>query len=188
MLEGLEGFKDKKINNVLDSINKSKKVEYSNFIFALGILNIGKKTAYVLSRKFKTLDDLKNATVEDLIQIEDIGEIVATSIVEYFQDEENLTNIDKLLANGVEIIWAAEVKTDSPFANKTIVLTGSLENFGRTELTKILQDLGANVTSSVSKKTDLVIAGADAGSKLTKAKELGIEVIDENMLMEMLNS
>ena len=188
MLEGLEGFKDKKINNVLDSINKSKKVEYSNFIFALGILNIGKKTAYVLSRKFKTLDDLKNATVEDLIQIEDIGEIVATSIVEYFQDQENLTNIDKLLANGVEIIWPAEVKTDSPFANKTIVLTGSLENFGRIELTKILQDLGANVTSSVSKKTDLVIVGVDAGSKLTKAKELGIEVIDENMLMEMLNN
>lgn len=188
MLEGLEGFKDKKINNVLDSINKSKKVEYSNFIFALGILNIGKKTAYVLSRKFKTLEDLKNATIEDLVQIEDIGEIVATSIVEYFQDQENLTNIDKLLANGVEIIWPAEVKTDSPFANKTIVLTGSLENFGRTELTKILQDLGANVTSSVSKKTDLVIVGADAGSKLTKAKELGIEVIDENMLMEMLNN
>ena len=186
MLEGLEGFKEKKINNIIQSIEKSKRIDWSNFIFSLGILNIGKKTAFVLSKKFATIEELKNATVEDLTQIEDIGEIVATSIVEYFQDQDNLNNINKLFENGVEINKPAEVSTNSPFANKTIVLTGSLSSYGRNELTKILLNLGANVTSSVSKKTDLVIAGEEAGSKLTKAKELGIEVIDEEKLLELL--
>ena len=121
------------------------------------------------------------------MQIEDIGEIVATSIVEYFENQDNLTNIQKLFDAGVEIVMPKEMVTDSYFSNKTIVLTGSLKNYGRTELTKILLDLGANVTGSVSKKTDLVIAGEEAGSKLTKAQELGIEVIGEEKLLELLN-
>lgn len=186
MLEGLEGFKEKKINNIIQSIEKSKRIDWSNFIFSLGILNIGKKTAFVLSKKFTTLEELKNASIEELTQIEDIGEIVATSIVEYFQDQDNLNNINKLFENGVEINKPAETNVNSPFANKTVVLTGSLSSYGRNELTKILLNLGANVTSSVSKKTDLVIAGEEAGSKLTKAKELGIEVINEETLLELL--
>ena len=186
MLVGLEGFKDKKINNLIQSIEKSKSIDWSNFIFALGIMNIGKKTAYVLSKKYNTIDDLKSATIEDLTSIDDVGEIVATSIVEYFQDEDNLTNINKLFQEGVKINKSLNINTNSQFANKTIVLTGSLNNYTRPELTKILMDKGANVTSSVSKKTDLVIVGIDAGSKLDKAKELGIKTIDEETLIQML--
>lgn len=186
MLTGLEGFKDKKINNLIDSIAKSRNIDWSNFIYSLGILNIGKKTAFVLSKKYSDIQSLKNATIEELTKIEDIGEIVATSIVDYFNDEENLTNIQKLFENGVKINKAENLTTNSNFTNKTIVLTGALNNYSRQELTKILQNLGANVTSSVSKKTDMVIAGADAGSKLDKAKELNITLIDEQKLMEML--
>ena len=185
-LQGLEGFKDKKINNLLTSIENSKQVEWSNFIFALGILNVGKKTAFVLSKRYPTLDALKGATLEDLTSINDIGEVVAKSIVEYFEDEDNLNNINKMLELGVNIKFATEVNTDNYFSGKKIVLTGGLDNFGRSELTKILLNFGADVTSSVSKNTDLVIAGHDAGSKLDKAKSLNIEVIDESRLLELL--
>jgi len=186
MLEGLEGFKDKKISNLIEAIEKSKKIDWSNFIFALGIMNIGKKTAFVLSKKYSSIDDLKNATLEDLTAIEDIGEIVASSIIEYFSDADNLENINMLFELGVEINKPEQVNENSNFVNKTIVLTGSLTNFTRPDLTKILLNMGANVTSSVSKKTDLVIAGEDAGSKLDKAKQLGIKVINETELMELL--
>ena len=186
MLDGLEGFKDKKISNLIEAIEKSKNIDWSNFIFALGIMNIGKKTAFVLSKKYFSIEDLKNATIEDLISIEDVGEIVATSIVEYFKDEDNLQNINKLFELGVKINKQEIAETNQNFTNKTIVLTGALENYTRPELTKILLNMGANVTSSVSKKTDLIIAGTDAGSKLDKAKELNIKVISESELIEML--
>lgn len=186
MLVGLDGFKDKKISNLIESINNSKKIEWSNFIFALGILNIGKKTAYVLSKIYKTVEALRSATVEDLIKIDDVGEIVASSVVEYFADETNLNNINKLFENGVEIETSAAITENANFTGKTIVLTGSLENYTRPDLTKILQNMGANVTSSVSKNTDLVIVGSDAGSKLTKAQQLGIKIINETELVEML--
>jgi len=186
MLEGLEGFKEKKINNLMDSLEKSKKVDWSNFIFALGIMNVGKKTAFVLSKKFHTLDDIKNATLETLTNIEDIGEIVATSIIEYFEDSDNLNNIEKLFEAGVTINKAESVSENATFTNKTVVLTGSLTNFTRPDLTKLLLSMGANVTSSVSKKTDIVIAGVEAGSKLDKAKELNIRIIEESELMELL--
>ncbi len=187
MLEGLEGFKDKKINNLISSIEKSKDVDWSNFIFALGILNIGKKTAYVLSKKYNNIDELKSATLEDLTAIDDIGEIVASSVIEYFLDADNIENINKLFELGVKINNPNGENINSPFTNKTIVLTGALSSYTRPDLTKILQSHGANVTSSVSKKTDIVIAGADAGSKLDKAKELGIKIINESELLEILN-
>ncbi len=187
MLEGLEGFKEKKINNILASIEKSKQIDWQNFIFALGILNIGKKTAFVLSQRFKSLEELKMADLVTLTAIDDIGEIVANSIIEYFADQENLINIQKLFDLGVKINEPEQAKTNSHFANKTIVLTGSLQSFTRPELTKLLLSFGANVTSSVSKNTNLVIAGTDAGSKLDKARELNIEVIDEKKLLELLN-
>ena len=187
-LSTLEGFKDKKINNLLNSIEQSKQVEWSNFIFALGILNIGKKTAYILSKKYPSLKLLKNATLEDLTAINDIGEVVASNIVEYFEDEDNLENISKMLELGVNIKFPTEISTNNYFSGKKIVLTGGLESFGRSELTKILLNLGADVTSSVSKNTNLVIAGKDAGSKLDKAKSLNIEVIDEQRLLELLEN
>lgn len=187
MMEGLDGFKEKKINNILESIEKSKNVDWSNFIFSLGIMNIGKKSAFVLSKKFDSIEAMKNATVDDLTRIEDIGEIVANSIVEYFNDEDNLKNIDKLFELGVKINRPQGITTNSAFTNKTVVLTGSLNNFTRPDLTKLLLSLGANVTTSVSKKTDMVIVGSDAGSKLAKAQELNIRIIEETELMELLN-
>lgn len=186
MLEGLEGFKEKKINNLFESLEKSKKVDWSNFIFALGIMNVGKKTAFVLSKKFPTLEDLKFAKLENLTNIEDIGEIVATSIIEYFEDSDNLNNIEKLFESGVTINKAENVSVNATFTNKTVVLTGSLTNFTRPDLTKLLLSMGANVTSSVSKKTDIVVAGVEAGSKLDKAKELNIRIIEEDELLELL--
>jgi len=187
-LEGLEGFKDKKINNLINSIKASKVVDWASFIYAIGILNIGKKTAYVLSKKYNSLEALKLAKEEELVNIQDIGEIVAKNIVDYFKDEDNLNNIEKMLELGVTINFPNLENSNSVFKNKKIVLTGGLDNFGRSELTKILQDKGADVVSSVSKNTDLVIVGHDAGSKLTKAQSLNIEIIDEVKLMEILEN
>lgn len=184
-LQGLDGFKDKKIDNLISSLEKSKSVDWSNFIFALGILNIGKKTAFVLSKKYHSVDELRQATVDDLTKINDIGGVVASNIVEYFEDEDNIRNIEKMFDLGVKINSTA-VSTNSYFTDKKIVLTGGLDNYSRPDLTKILQNLGADVVSSVSKNTNLVIAGHDAGSKLDKARALNIEVIDESRLLELL--
>ena len=188
MLVGLEGFKDKKITNLIDSINKSKTIEWSNFIFALGIMNIGKKTAFTLSKIYANLDDLKAATVDDLICIDDIGAIVASSIVEYFADPDNVLNINKLFDAGVTIKQPEQTTSNPNFAGKTVVLTGTLNNFTRPDLTKKLQNMGANVTSSVSKNTDMVIVGADAGSKLAKAQQLGVRIVLEDELLNLLNA
>ncbi len=188
MLVGLEGFKDKKITNLIESINKSKTIEWSNFIFALGIMNIGKKTAFTLSKIYANLDDLKAATVDDLICIDDIGAIVASSIVEYFADPDNVLNINKLFDAGVTIKQPEQTTSNPNFAGKTVVLTGTLNNFTRPDLTKKLQNMGANVTSSVSKNTDMVIVGADAGSKLAKAQQLGVRIVLEDELLNLLNA
>ena len=187
-LVGLEGFKDKKINNLIESIEKSKKIDWSNFIFSLGIINIGKKSAFVLSKKFSSIEELKQADIETLTNIEDIGEIVATSIIEYFADSDNMANIQKLFNLGVTINKPQETTQNSAFTNKTVVLTGTLENYTRPDLTKLLLSMGANVTSSVSKKTDIVIVGSDAGSKLDKAKQLGIRIVEEPELIELLKN
>ena len=187
-LVGLEGFKDKKINNLIESIEKSKQIDWSNFIFSLGIMNIGKKSAFVLSKKFSSVEEIKNADIETLTNIEDVGEIVAKSIIEYFQDADNIANIQKLFDLGVTINKPTQTAQNSAFTNKTVVLTGTLENYTRPDLTKLLLSMGANVTSSVSKKTDIVIAGAEAGSKLSKAKELGIRIIEESELIELLKN
>lgn len=187
-LAKLEGFKDKKINNLLTSLEKSKNVDWASYIFSLGILSIGKKTAFILSKKFSNYESLKSATAEELTNIQDIGGIVAQNIVDYFQDEDNIININKMFEAGVVIRYPNLAEVNSQFKNLKIVLTGALENFGRSQLTTILQEKGADVTSSVSKNTDLVIAGSDAGSKLAKAQSLGIKVIDEKTLLEMLNS
>ena len=187
-LVGLEGFKDKKINNLIESIEKSKQIDWSNFIFSLGIMNIGKKSAFVLSKKFSSIEEIKNSDLETLTNIEDVGEIVANSIIEYFQDADNMANIQKLFDLGVTINKPAETTQNSAFTNKTVVLTGTLENYTRPDLTKLLLSMGANVTSSVSKKTDMVIVGSDAGSKLDKAKQLGIRIVEELELIELLKN
>lgn len=187
-LAKLDGFKDKKINNLLESLEKSKNVDWASFIFSLGILSIGKKTAFVLSKKFLSLEELKNATLEQLVSIQDIGDIVAQNIVDYFADNDNMLNINEMLNAGIAVRYPNYQDSNSEFKNLKIVLTGALENFGRSELTKILQEKGADVTSSVSKNTNLVVAGSDAGSKLAKAQALGVKIIDEKTLLNMLNN
>lgn len=186
-LLSLEGFKNKKVENTLKAIENSKNVTLSKFIYAIGILNVGKKTANDLSKTFKSLAALINATQEELIQIKDIGEIVATSILEYFKNEKNINLINLILEKGVKIENPVEnIIEDNFFKGKKIVLTGSLINFKRDKLTEILTSFGAEVVSSVSKNTDLVIAGTEAGSKLDKANALNIKVINEEELMKLL--
>lgn len=181
----LEGFKDKKAQNLINAIEKSKNIKLNNFIFALGIPNVGKKTALDVSNKFKTLENLKNATLEEIVNIRDVGEIVGASIYEYFKNSENLNEIENLFNLGVNIEEnRAEVK-NSIFTGKTVVLTGSLAEFSRHEATEILQKMGASVSSSVSKNTDYVIVGENAGSKLDKAKELNIKLLTEEEFKEI---
>lgn len=188
-LTNLEGFKDKKAQNLIDAIEKSKNVKLSNFIFALGIDNVGKKTAGDLAKVFKTLENLKNATKEELQAIRDIGDVVAECVYNYFRDDKNLTEIEKLKEVGVKIEEQADnIVKNSVFNGKTFVLTGSLEKYSRNEASEILTNLGANVSSSVSKNTDYVLAGENAGSKLSKAQNLGIKIISENEFEQMLKN
>lgn len=174
----LEGFKDKKANNILDSIEKSKKVNLSSFIYALGIKEVGVKTAKDLVRNFKNLDNIKAASLEDLLNIRDIGDVVAKSIYNYFRNEKNISEIENLFNKGIEI-KTQKIDTDNEFYGKTIVLTGGLQNYSRIEATKLLEKAGAIVSQSVGKSTDIVLVGENAGSKLDKAKNLGIKIITE---------
>ncbi len=188
-LTNLEGFKNKKSQNLIDAIEKSKNVKLSNFIFALGIDNVGKKTAGDLAKVFKTLENLKNTTKEELQAIRDIGDVVAECVYNYFRDDKNLTEIEKLKEVGVKIEEQADnIVKNSVFNGKTFVLTGSLEKYSRNEASEILTNLGANVSSSVSKNTDYVLAGENAGSKLSKAQNLGIKIISENEFEQMLKN
>lgn len=186
-LKDLEGFKDKKIKNLLNSIEKSKNPNLENFIFALGINGVGQKTAKDLAKIFGNLENLKNAKVNDLINIKDVGETIANNIVEYFKNEDNLNLLDKLFSYGIKINEVIQSNFESAFSGKSVVLTGTLDGVTRDDATKYLEMLGANVVSSVSSKTDFVLCGENAGSKLAKAKNLGINIIDLNFLKNELN-
>lgn len=187
----LDRFGEKKANNLLRAIEESKGRDLASFLFALGIPNTGKSTTKVLADHFRDLSRIMSATVEELTELPDIGLIVAESIVSFFADPFMQAAINKMLSLGVEAkapeAPAAPV-TDSFFSGKTVVLTGTLHQLGRDEATARLEALGAKVTGSVSKKTDLVIAGEKAGSKLAKAQQLGIPVIeDEDEFIKLLN-
>ena len=185
-LINLEGFKEKKTNNLLEAIEKSKNIYLGSFIYALGIGNVGIKTANDLAKAFKSLDNLRKSTFEDLINVEEIGDIIANSILEFFHDKKILESIDKLLAEGVTPFYEETKIEESIFTDKTVVITGTIEGLGRKEIQDIVEKMGGKVSGSVSKKTDFVIVGADAGSKYTKAVELGIEIIDEDRLKEVI--
>lgn len=187
----LERFGEKKAQKLLDAIEASKTRELASFLFALGIPNTGKATAKTLADHFRSLDAVMQATVDELIGLQDVGAIVAESIVSFFQDETMKQSIADMLAAGVspqiEEQQETTVSADNPFFGKTVVITGTLPTLGRDELTKRLEACGAKVTGSVSKKTDIVIAGEKAGSKLAKAQELGITIIeDEAIVLQML--
>ena len=177
-LISLDGFKDKKADNLLSAIEKSKNVALPNFIFALGIDGVGKKTAKDLAKKLKTLDGIANASVEELASLDDVGEVMSKSIFDYFRSEKNKNEIEKLLCAGVKITEQIEVKSGS-FSGEKVVLTGSLTSYTRSEAGKLVEERGGEIQSSVTKTTTLVIAGEAAGSKLDKAKKLGITVIGE---------
>lgn len=178
-LVDLEGFKERKAENLISAIEKSKRVTLANFIFALGIEGVGKKTAKDLARIFGNVKDLANAEEEKLREIPDVGIIMAKDISDYFADEGNVAEINELFDCGV-LPFADEVKSEGKFKGEKVVLTGSLADFTRSEAQKIIESEGGETQSSVTKTTTLVIAGESAGSKLDKAKQLGIKIIDED--------
>ena len=172
--------------NLIDSINISKQNDLYRLITALGIRHVGGKASKVLARKYKTMENLQNANFEQLSQINDIGEVMANSIIEFFMQEQTKDLIEKLKNAGVNMNCLEEESDDKRFEGKTFVLTGSLELFTRKEAEDIIEKLGGKTSSSVSKKTDYVLAGEDAGSKLTKAQSLGINIISETDFKEMI--
>lgn len=183
----IEGFKEKKTNNLLKAIENSKKTTLDRFIYAIGIPNVGIKTSTDLAKKFKTLDKLEKAKADELIKIDDIGEIVANEIVEFFNDEEIRPAIDNLIEKGIEIASVEEVNiNNSNLLNKTIVITGTLEKYKRNELKKMLENKGAKVTSAVSKNTDYLITGENPGSKYDKARELDIDIVYEDEIENLI--
>lgn len=184
-LVALDGFQDKKADNLLSAIEKSKNVALPNFIFALGIDGVGKKTAKDLAKKLKTLGGIANASVEELSALDDVGEVMSKSIFDYFRSEKNKNEIEKLLCAGVKIAEQTEVKSGS-FSGEKVVLTGSLTSYTRSEAGKLVEERGGEIQSSVTKTTTLVIAGEAAGSKLDKAKKLGVTVIDEEEFKKRL--
>ena len=187
VLINLEGFGEKSIDNLLDAIEASKKKSLEKLIFGLGIKELGAKTSKVLAEKFKTLDALMAATKEELLTIKDIGPVAASSIVNYFMETENVALINELIAIGLNTTYLGPApKEDAYFSGKTIVITGKFNQFSRDELTTILENLGAKVSSAVSAKTSLVVAGEDAGSKLTKAQDLNIKILYEEELVGLL--
>lgn len=187
-IKALDGWSDKSISSLLSAIEGSKKQSLERLLFGLGIKEVGNKTSKTLAKRFKSLDQYFALTEDDLLKVPDIGPVAARSIVSYFASPSNIAMIGRLKEYGVnfEYTGADEVDVNSYFYGKTVVLTGTLSRYKRNELTEILEGIGAKVAGSVSKKTDCVIAGEAAGSKLDKARELGIEVLDEEEALRHL--
>ncbi len=186
-VRNLEGYKDAKTDNLFTAIENSKNVELSSFIYALGIDNVGKKTAKDLAKTFGSLDNLASATRESLVAVDEVGEVIADCIYEYFKDDKNLSEINELVNLGVKIYCENAVK-EGVFSGEKVVLTGSLVDFKRDEASKIIENLGGEVVSSVSKNTTMVLVGESAGSKLDKAKKLGIKIINEETFKSLIKT
>ena len=181
----LEGFGEKSVNNLLSSIEHSKENSLEKVLFALGIRHVGKKTAKILAKKYKNIDNLINASLDELTNINDIGEIIAKSIRKYLDNEDNIKLINELKKVGLNFSYN-EGETNDKLDGMTFVLTGTLEKYKREELTKLLEDKGAKVTSSVTKKTTGVIVGDKPGSKYDKALKLGITIYKEEDIEELI--
>ena len=181
----LERMGEKSAKNLVDAIDRSRKAGLERLLFALGIRNIGAVAATALAARYGTLESAMDATVEELCAIPDFGEITALCVVNYFSHEPNRALCRRLMEMGVETKSTA-APTGDRYAGKTFVLTGTLPTLTRDEASAMIKAQGGKVTGSVSKKTDYVVAGEAAGSKLTKANDLGITVIDEATLLEML--
>ena len=185
-LSALERMGDKSAENLVNAIDLAKNTKFSRFLYSLGIREVGETTARSLANHFLTLDALKEADEEVLIEIEDVGPIVARSIVTFFHQTHNQEIIERLLMAG--LVWPIEQQqvTNTLLSGKIVVLTGTLEELSRSEAKEKLLALGAKVAGSVSKNTDYVVAGRDAGSKLTKAEGLGVKVVDERTLIKWI--
>ena len=186
-LLALDGVQDKKADNLLKAIEKSKNTELARFIFALGIDGVGKKTAKDLAKKFKSLENIAAAPIEEIISVQDVGDVIADNVFRYFADGDNLAELKRLEQAGV-IAGYADTTVGDLFKGEKIVLTGTLSKYKRSEAQKIIESLGGEVSGSVSKNTTMVLAGEEAGSKLDKARALGIRVIDETEFDEMIKN
>ncbi len=173
--------------NLIDAISKSKENDLDRLICGLGIRNVGSKLAKILAKKFKSIDNLMEASVINLNSIEEVGEIIADNIYSFFKQEQTIDLINKLKEAGVNMNYLKEDSNDERFYGKVFVLTGTLENYTRDEASEIIENFGGKTSSTVSKKTDYVLAGEEAGSKLRKANELGIKVINEDEFKKMIS-
>lgn len=171
---------------MINAIDESKRRDLFKLITALGIRHVGAKSAKSLAKIYKSLDNLMNATLEDLSNQNDVGEITAKSIYEFFRQEQTIDLINKLKVAGVNTILLEEETSDNRFEGKTFVLTGTLEKYTRDEASDIIEKFGGKTSSSVSKKTSYVLAGQEAGSKLIKAQNLSVEIITEQQFEEMV--
>lgn len=185
-LLSLDRFGKKSAANLLAALEKSKETTLARFIYALGIRHVGESTARDLASHFRSLDKLMQADADALLQVNDVGEVIAQSIIHFFEESHNREVIGELLAEGVHWPTPEAVAVNEKVSGKTFVLTGTLPNMGREEAKVLLLAQGAKVASSVSKKTDYVVAGAEAGSKLEKAQALGVTIIDEAQMLELL--
>ncbi len=182
----LDGFGDKSAYNLINAIEKSKENEFYRFIFALGIRHIGNKAAKLLVERFNTIDSIISASAEEISKIDGFGDIMAQSVYDYFALEQTCQMIDKFKSIGINMVCETKQLFDLRFSGKTFVLTGTLEKYKRSDAAKIIESMGGKTASSVSKKTDFVLAGESAGSKLDKANELGVTVISESEFEEMI--
>ena len=183
----LEGLGNKSINSLLDAIEKSKLEGLDKLLFGLGIENVGQKSARILAKNFHNIDNILNAKEEDFSNIRDIGPVIAKSLFKYFHNKKNIDEINKLRQLGISMDYVGtDIVENTSFTNKTFVVTGSLDNFSREDVKLEIENRGGRTSSSVSKKTDVVVVGKDPGSKYDKAVSLGIEIWDEDRLLEEL--
>jgi DNA ligase (NAD+) len=183
-----EGFGQKSIDNLLQAIENSKNNNLDKLVFGLGIRHVGQKIAKTLVKQHPSLQLLKQATLQDLVEIDDIGEAIAMSLVAYFKEESNIHLVEDLSNLGLNMVYRSTAKnSQSVFSGKTVVLTGTLVGYSRNEAAKIIEDFGGKISSSVSKNTDYILAGSEAGSKLAKGIELGIRILSEEEFIKMVN-
>jgi DNA ligase (NAD+) len=180
-----ERMGDKLAENLLSAIERSKERDLARFIYALGIRHVGEHTARPLANSFGSIENLERASEAELLSIREIGPQVCQSILTFFHNEENLRVIERLLAAGVRPT-VEEKKVGGRFTGKTFVFTGALTRFTRDDAKRLVENEGGHAAGSVSKKTDFVVAGAEAGSKLEKARELGVQVLSEEEFQEMV--
>lgn len=187
-LIGMERMGEKSSSNIVNAINNSKSRGLNKFLFALGIRHVGEKASRLISEKFRNIDNIVKATEEEICSIPGIGGIIAKSVTDYFSITSNIELIEKFKNHGINMTYEISNENNQHLNNKTFVLTGTLKNYTRQEATEIIEKLGGKVTSSVSKKTSYVVAGSEAGSKLSKAEKLGLNIVNEEAFIQLINT